>query len=76
MWAQRSRSTSGGTASRKDASSPAPQRGRTDRQVDVISGYAGTQRLFEAAGFEVAGPTTRRSGGHPRVIMRREPRIP
>jgi GNAT superfamily N-acetyltransferase len=42
-------------------------------QVDVISGYVGTRRLFEAAGFELAAPTTGRSGGRPRVVMRREP---
>jgi GNAT superfamily N-acetyltransferase len=46
------------------------------QRVDVISGYVGTRRLFEAAGFEVAGPTTGHSGGRPRVIMRREPGPP
>ncbi|MEZ0447199.1 GNAT family N-acetyltransferase [Cellulomonas sp. ICMP 17802] len=55
--------------------------GAGDR-VDVISGYVGTRRLFEAAGFTVAAPTTGHSGGRPRVVMRRElagvvePRIP
>jgi GNAT superfamily N-acetyltransferase len=44
-----------------------------DERVDVISGYVGTRHLFEAAGFEVAGPTTAHSGGRPRVVMRREP---
>jgi GNAT superfamily N-acetyltransferase len=41
-------------------------------RIDVISGYTGTRQLFEAAGFEVAAPTTGRSGGRPRVLMRRE----
>jgi GNAT superfamily N-acetyltransferase len=45
-------------------------------RVDVISGYVGTRRLFEAAGFEVAGPTTGRSGGQPRVVMRCDPGPP
>ncbi len=39
--------------------------------VDVISGYVGTVPLFEAAGFELAAPTTAHSGGRDRVIMRR-----
>jgi GNAT superfamily N-acetyltransferase len=41
-------------------------------RVDLISGYVGTSRLFEAAGFAQAAPTTGRSGGRPRVVMRRE----
>ncbi|NUU16317.1 GNAT family N-acetyltransferase [Cellulomonas humilata] len=41
-------------------------------RVDLISGYVGTRRLFEAAGFSQAGETTGHSGGRPRVIMRRE----
>lgn len=41
-------------------------------RVDVISGYVGTRRLFESVGFEAAAPTTGRSGGKPRVVMRRE----
>lgn len=41
-------------------------------RVDVISGYVGTTGLFEAHGFEVAGPTTAHSGHRPRWIMRRE----
>jgi GNAT superfamily N-acetyltransferase len=41
-------------------------------RVDVTSGYVGTTRLFEAHGFRRAGPTAGRSGGRPRVIMRRE----
>jgi GNAT superfamily N-acetyltransferase len=40
-------------------------------RVDVISGYVGTVPLFEAAGFELAAPTTAHSGGRDRVIMRR-----
>ncbi|KQY47006.1 GNAT family N-acetyltransferase [Cellulomonas sp. Root137] len=41
-------------------------------RVDLISGYVGTRRLFEAAGFTQAAETTGHSGGRPRVIMRRE----
>jgi GNAT superfamily N-acetyltransferase len=41
-------------------------------RVDVTSGYVGTTRLFEAHGFHRAAPTAGRSGGRPRVIMRRE----
>ena len=41
-------------------------------RVDVISGYVGTRRTFEAAGFTVAGGTTSRIGGRARVVMRRE----
>ena len=40
-------------------------------RVDVISGYVGTVDLFEAGGFEVAAPTTGRSGHRPRVVVRR-----
>lgn len=40
-------------------------------RVDVISGYVGTVEVFERAGFEHAADTTGRSGGRPRVIMRR-----
>ena len=40
-------------------------------QVDVISGYVGTVKLFERAGFERAAPTTGRSGGLPRWVMRK-----
>jgi GNAT superfamily N-acetyltransferase len=39
--------------------------------VDVISGYVGTVDLFERAGFERAAPTTGRSGGQPRLVMRK-----
>ncbi|MGY1740560.1 MULTISPECIES: GNAT family N-acetyltransferase [unclassified Blastococcus] len=41
-------------------------------RVDVISGYVGTVELFERAGFERAAPTTGRSGGRARWVMRRE----
>jgi hypothetical protein len=40
-------------------------------RVDVISGYVGTVKLFERAGFERAAPTTGRSGGRPRWVMRK-----
>lgn len=43
-----------------------------DARVDQVSGYVGSVRLFEAAGFSRAGPTTAHSGGAPRVVMRRE----
>jgi GNAT superfamily N-acetyltransferase len=39
-------------------------------RVDVISGYVGTVALFESAGFQRAAPTTGRSGGRPRWVMR------
>jgi GNAT superfamily N-acetyltransferase len=39
-------------------------------RVDVISGYVGTVELFERAGFERAAPTTGRSGGRQRWVMR------
>ncbi len=41
-------------------------------RVDLISGYVGTSRLFESAGFTQAAPTTGHSGGRSRVVMRRE----
>ena len=40
-------------------------------RVDVISGYVGTVELFEKAGFTRAAPTTGRSGGRPRWVMRK-----
>jgi GNAT superfamily N-acetyltransferase len=40
-------------------------------RVDVISGYVGTVELFERAGFERAAPTSGRSGGQPRWVMRK-----
>jgi GNAT superfamily N-acetyltransferase len=41
-------------------------------RVDIISGYVGTSRLFEAAGFTQAAETTGHSRGRRRVVMRRE----
>jgi GNAT superfamily N-acetyltransferase len=41
-------------------------------RVDISSGYVGTSRLFEAAGFTQAAQTTGHSGGRRRVVMRRE----
>lgn len=38
----------------------------------MISGYVGTVGLFERAGFVRAAPTTGRSGGRPRWVMRKE----
>jgi len=40
-------------------------------RVDVISGYVGTVEMFERAGFDRAAPTTGRSGGQPRWVMRK-----
>jgi len=40
-------------------------------RVDVISGYVGTVDVFEQAGFERVAPTTGRSGGQPRWVMRK-----
>jgi GNAT superfamily N-acetyltransferase len=42
-----------------------------DARVDVISGYVGTVRLFERAGFQRVAPTTGHSGGQPRWVMRK-----
>ena len=41
-------------------------------RVDAISGYVGTVELFEQAGFLRAAPTTGRSGGRPRWVMRKD----
>ncbi|MEZ3160863.1 GNAT family N-acetyltransferase [Microbacterium sp. BWT-B31] len=41
-----------------------------DRRIDVTSGYVGTRRLFEQAGFRKAGDTASVLSGFPRVIMR------
>lgn len=41
-------------------------------RVDVISGYVGTVRMFEAAGFERAAETSGVSGGRRRWVMRKE----
>ena len=45
-----------------------PEGGR----VDQASAYVGTVRLFEAHGFRRVLPTTGRSGGKPRWLVRRE----
>jgi GNAT superfamily N-acetyltransferase len=44
----------------------------TPGKVDVISGYVGTTRLFERAGFHRAAETGAHSGGRRRWVMRRE----
>ncbi|MBT0994428.1 GNAT family N-acetyltransferase [Cellulomonas sp. DKR-3] len=41
-------------------------------RVDLISGYVGTTRLFEDAGFTVVSETTGHSGGRDRWVVRRE----
>jgi GNAT superfamily N-acetyltransferase len=41
-------------------------------RVDVISGYVGTVRMFEQAGFERAAETSGVSGGRRRWVMRKE----
>jgi len=41
-----------------------------DEKVDLTMAYAGTRRLFEAAGFTKAADTTSRLDGFPRVVMR------
>jgi GNAT superfamily N-acetyltransferase len=41
-------------------------------KVDVISGYVGTTRMFERAGFTRAAETSAHSGGRTRWIMRLE----
>jgi GNAT superfamily N-acetyltransferase len=42
------------------------------RKVDLTMAYVGTRRLFEDAGFVLAGTTDATSAGFPRVIMRRD----
>lgn len=42
------------------------------QKVDIISGYVGTTRLFERAGFERVQETTAHSGGRVRWLMRLE----
>jgi len=49
-----------------------PVESDTAGRVDVISGYVGTVKLFERAGFVRAAATTAHSGGRSRWIMRRE----
>jgi GNAT superfamily N-acetyltransferase len=41
-------------------------------RVDQTSGYVGTVALFEAHGFSRVSPTSGRSGGKPRWLVRRE----
>ena len=38
----------------------------------MISGYVGTTRMFERAGFERVAETSAHSGGRVRWIMRKE----
>jgi GNAT superfamily N-acetyltransferase len=49
-----------------------PIESETAGKVDVISGYVGTMRLFERAGFERVVETTAHSGGRVRWVMRKE----
>jgi len=49
-----------------------PIESETAGKVDVISGYVGTTRLFERAGFSRAAETTAHSGGRVRWVMRKE----
>jgi hypothetical protein len=49
-----------------------PVESDTPGRVDIISGYVGTTRLFERAGFERAAETTAHGGGRVRWIMRKE----
>lgn len=42
------------------------------RKVDLTMAYVGTRRLFERAGFALAGRTDSVLNGFPRVIMRKE----
>ena len=49
-----------------------PIESETPGKVDVISGYVGTTRLFERAGFTRAAETTAHSGGRVRWVMRKE----
>ncbi|MEO8094225.1 MAG: GNAT family N-acetyltransferase [Pseudolysinimonas sp.] len=44
----------------------------TPGKVDLISGYVGTTRLFERAGFTRVAEASAHSGGRVRWIMRRE----
>jgi GNAT superfamily N-acetyltransferase len=45
-------------------------------RVDLTMAYVGTRALVEAAGFAFASPTDSVSGGFPRVLMRRDLRLP
>lgn len=42
-----------------------------DGRIDLVSGYVGTVGLCERAGFERVAPTSGRSGGAPRWVMRK-----
>jgi GNAT superfamily N-acetyltransferase len=44
----------------------------TGGRVTDTGAYVGTRSMFERAGFRLAASTTSRSGGAPRVVMRRE----
>jgi GNAT superfamily N-acetyltransferase len=41
-------------------------------RVRDTSAYVGTRAMFERAGFRIVAQTTSRSGGAPRVVMRRD----
>ncbi len=47
-----------------------------NRRVPASAGYTGTLAMFRRAGFEVVAPTTSRSGGVPRVVVRLDLRAP
>ena len=42
-----------------------------EARVPAAAGYTGTRGMFERAGFTVVAPTGSKSGGAPRVVMRR-----
>lgn len=42
------------------------------QRVSAVLAYVGTRALFERHGFALVGPTTSRSGGRPRVVVRLE----
>ncbi|MDF0531224.1 GNAT family N-acetyltransferase [Tsukamurella sp. 8F] len=45
-------------------------------RVDLTMAYVGTRTMFERAGFEWAADTTSVLNGFPRVVMRRDLRVP
>jgi GNAT superfamily N-acetyltransferase len=45
-------------------------------KVDLTMAYVGTRAMFERAGFVKAADTSAVSGGFPRVLMRRDLRVP
>ena len=49
-----------------------PMESDTPGKTDMISGYVGTTRMFERAGFERVAETSAHSGGRVRWIMRKE----